>query len=322
MINLLRDTVQIMDTYPLIPESRLPFVVTGGSRPSDLRGWLATNKEQMDNFLLKAGGVLFRGFGIHNVSEFRDIAVTIQPELASYVGGDSPRNRVADKVYTSTEFPPHVEIGLHNEMSYATWWPSKIFFYCQTPAMKGGETQIADARQVLALLDSPVRQRFAEKGVLYEQHLRHAEGPARPGKSWQETFETEERAAVENIVRDGGMDWEWTTHGLRTTIHRPGIVNHPDTGEQVWFNQANLWHADMGGAKKWDAPSGEPHHHAYYGDGSDIPVTDLEAVETAYKKSELMFSWEAGDVLVLDNYLALHGRKPFEGPRAVFVALA
>ena len=311
-----------MDARPLIPGSALPLVVTGAEKTADLKEWLAANRAQLEAWLQQAGGILFRGTGIRNPAEFHDIAIAIRPELASYVGGDSPRNRVADKVYTSTEFPPHVEIGLHNEMSYASWWPSKIFFYCQTPATAGGETQIADARRVLELVDGPVRERFAERGVLYEQHLRHAEGPPGPGKSWQETFESGDRSKVEAIVRNGGMDWEWTDHGLRTTIRRPGIVKHPDTGEPVWFNQANLWHAQMGGAKKWDAPPGEPHHHASYGDGSDIPIADLEAVERAYQEAELTFPWQAGDVLVLDNYLAVHGRKPFEGPRAVFVAMA
>ena len=90
----------------------------------------------------------------------------------------------------------------------------------------------------------------------------------------------------------------------------------------VWFNQANLWHAASESAKKWDAPPGEPHHHARYGDGSDISMGDLEAVDSAYRRAELTFPWEAGDVLILDNRLMVHGRKPFEGERAVFVAMA
>lgn len=313
-----------MDARPLIEGSALPLTVEGGgtATPTALAAWAAENRPQIDRWLHSAGGVLFRGFGLETVAEFREIAAAICPELAAYVGGDSPRNRVADGVYTSTEFPPHVEIGLHNEMSYASWWPERLFFYCQTPAAQGGETQIADARHMLALLDPAVRDRFAEKGVLYEQHLRHADGAPGPGKSWQETFETEDRATVETLAEDGGMAWEWTERGLRTALRRPGIVSHPKTGEPVWFNQANLWHTEMGGAKKWDAPPGEPHHHARYGDGSDIPIADLEAVEAAYAEAELTFPWQAGDLLVLDNRLAVHGRKPFEGPRAVFVAMA
>ena len=134
------------------------------------------------------------------------MAEAIRPELKAYVGGDSPRSRVIDGVYTSTEFPPHLEIGLHNELSYSTWWPERLFFFCRVTALKGGETHIADGRRVLAELDQTVRERFADKGVLYIQHLRDAKGPPGPGKTWQETFETNDPEAVEAHAREGGND--------------------------------------------------------------------------------------------------------------------
>ena len=84
-------------------------------------------------------------------------------------------SRVADGVYTSTEFPPHLEIGLHNELSYATWWPERLLFFCRVPATAGGETHIADGRRVLAEINEAVRKRFADKGVTYLQHLRDAD---------------------------------------------------------------------------------------------------------------------------------------------------
>jgi hypothetical protein len=36
----------------------------------------------------------------------------------------------------------------------------------------------------------------------------------------------------------------------------------------------------------------------------------------------VLFSWRRGDLLVLDNLLAAHGRKPFEGDREILVAMA
>jgi alpha-ketoglutarate-dependent taurine dioxygenase len=32
--------------------------------------------------------------------------------------------------------------------------------------------------------------------------------------------------------------------------------------------------------------------------------------------------WQAGDILVVDNMLACHGRMPFSGPRKILLAMA
>jgi hypothetical protein len=36
----------------------------------------------------------------------------------------------------------------------------------------------------------------------------------------------------------------------------------------------------------------------------------------------VIFPWQRGDILMLDNMLASHGREPFAGPRKVIVAMA
>jgi alpha-ketoglutarate-dependent taurine dioxygenase len=51
-------------------------------------------------------------------------------------------------------------------------------------------------------------------------------------------------------------------------------------------------------------------------------MEDFQAVRNAYKTSEVLFTWQCGDLLILDNILAMHGRKPFDGERRVLVAMA
>jgi hypothetical protein len=36
----------------------------------------------------------------------------------------------------------------------------------------------------------------------------------------------------------------------------------------------------------------------------------------------VIFEWRAGDIMLLDNFLASHGREPFVGPRQILVVMA
>ena len=321
-----------MHARPLFDNGTMPLLVEpeddAQASPDALGSWAAEHRHDLDAWLQRDGAVLLRGFGTGSPEEFRAVVAAIRPRLLDYVGGDSPRSNIADQVYTSTEFPPHLEIGLHNELSYTRSWPECVFFCCLVAAENGGETHIADSRKVLSSLEPAVRDRFSEKGVIYKQHLRDDDEPG-PGKSWQETFETSDRTQVERICADQDMEYQWTGRGLRTSLSNPGVITHPTTGETCWFNQADLWHASFDSVKAQERrsateiPCEEPlGSHACYGDGSEIPISDLKSVRSAYRNSEILFPWQAGDMLALDNLLAMHGRKPFDGARRVLVAMA
>jgi alpha-ketoglutarate-dependent taurine dioxygenase len=311
-------------TMPFVME---PSADVNGS-PHALAAWITGHRKLLNGWLHEHGAVLLRGFGVDTPEIFRGVAAAFCPELKNYVGGDSPRSAIGDQVYTSTEFPPEMEIGLHNELSYTHAWPRDLFFCCLVTAKSGGETHIADARKVLACMDTEVSDRFAKKGVIYRQHLRD-DSVLGPGKSWQESFETTDRSRVERICDKQEMEFRWSDRGLCTSLSNPGVLTHPVTGETCWFNQADLWHATFDTVKAQEDRSADEASdrealgsHACFGDNSEIPIADLQAVRAAYRKVEVVYPWRACDVLILDNVLAMHGRKPFEGERRVLVAMA
>ena len=315
-----------MNVHPPFTGASLPLVAEPGGgiagSPEALSIWAADERATLDGWLHRAGAVLFRGFGFADAATFRAFAEAVRPALRNYVGGDSPRHQVARQVYTSTEFPADLEIHLHNELSYAGWWPERLFFFCRIAAASGGETPLADGRRIYARMEPAVRRRFAERGIRYIQRLHDGNGPPGPGRSWQETFETAEAAAAEAHCRAAGASFAWTPRGLETTTAGPGVLTHPVTGEVCWFNQADQWHQASDGVKQRAGGAGEAACHATFGDGAPIAAADIAAVRAAYRACEVALPWAAGDVLVIDNRLALHGRKPFAGPREVLVAMA
>lgn len=296
--------------------------------------WLRAHADRIQDLAATAGVVLLRGLDMATPEAFRAICAAIEPDLRAYTGGDSPRSGVADRVYTSTEYDADLEVLLHNELSYAGWSPRLVFFGCLQPSLSGGETQIADGRAIYRAMPERIREAFEARGIVYLQHLWDADGEPGIGKSWQETFEMTDRAAVETCLEESGMQWEWTDYGLRTRAPHAAVVTHPKTGQACWWNQADQWHRGLASVKtsfgdaddpRFDpATSGEQSlgNHVVFGDGGEIDAADLETVRAVNRSQEILFPWRAGDVMVIDNVLAMHGRKPYTGPRRILVAMA
>jgi alpha-ketoglutarate-dependent taurine dioxygenase len=308
-------------TLPLIVEPAgevAPSARELGELIVERRAWLEANLHQY-------GGVLFRGFSVQTVEEFEHVANQALPQLKPYVEGQSPRKKVGDNVYTSTEFPAPYRITLHNELSYAKSPPPRIIFHCHIPPARGGETPIVDCRKVYKAMNPNIREKFERRGVNYLKNM-HGSGWGL-GKSWSEHFETTDRNEVESYLRENDIAFQWAADGsLKTWSTRPGTTTHPVTKEPLWFNQANLWHVtnvDERHRKQMLERCGEDNlpTHACYGDGSPIPADELDEVRKVLWDNAVVFPWKQGDVLILDNILVAHGRMPYEPTRKILVAM-
>jgi alpha-ketoglutarate-dependent taurine dioxygenase len=300
-----------------------PLVVEPGADGLNLAAWAAGHRGLIEAELLRHGALLFRGFGVASHEGFEQFVRAVTPDLMEYSERAAPRRSVGRNIYTSTEYPPEHPIPLHHEMSYSHNWPGKIWFYCAQPARRGGATPVASDRKVFGLLDPEVKERFMRRKVMYVRN--YGEGL---DMTWREAFQTDDRAAVEDYCRRARMSCEWRAGDrLRTRAVRQAVAVHPQTGETVWFNHAHMFHVSnvepgVRAALLSEFAEDELPRNAFYGDAAPLEPEVLAEIRRVYADAAVAFGWHEGDVMLLDNFLASHGREAFEGPRRVLVAMA
>jgi len=301
----------------------LPVVIQPDFEGVDLIAWAAKQRALIEDHLRQAGAILFRNFRIGFAGEFERFIQAISGELLEYRERSSPRRLVLGRIYTSTDYPAEHAIFPHNENSYASMWPLKIFFFCETPAESGGETPLADVRKVLRRIPPKIRDRFAAAGWMHVRNF-----GAGLGLDWQTVFQTRDKLEVERYCREAGIHYEWRSHDrLRIRRIMPAITRHPQTGESVWFNHAAFFHVstlDEAIRKTIRAEFDDQDlpNNTYYGDGSVIEDDVMEILRDAYKQELVRFSWKKGDLLLVDNMLTAHARAPFTGERRILVGMA
>jgi hypothetical protein len=110
--------------------------------------------------------------------------------------------------------------------------------------------------------------------------------------------------------------WQWQEDGsLTVTTPILPAVRQLNDGRTVFFNQL------IAAFRGWKDARNSGEKSICFGDGSAIDSSHMAlAIELA---DQLTFDipWQSGDVAVLDNFLVMHGRRPFQGKRAVLASL-
>ncbi|MEU6540191.1 TauD/TfdA family dioxygenase [Streptomyces sp. NPDC047000] len=284
--------------------------------------WLRTHLGELRTALREHGAVMVRGLpvgGVEDVAAVRDILV---PRPTPYREKATPRSDYGAGIASSTDLPPAQAIRMHNENSYTLTFPGILLFACLVPPDGGGATPVADCRKVLSGLPDRLVDRMRASGWTLTRNY-----SGYVSLDWRTALGTDDPLEAARYCAENRIAPEWHDGDrLRTRQLRPGVISHPDTHEEVWFNHLAFWNEwslepdirealiDEFGA------DGLPFNTAL-ADGEPLTRDDVSAIHAAYAAATVREPWRRGDLLLVDNILAAHGRDPFTGDRRIAVAM-
>ncbi len=298
--------------------------------------WLADNKATLEELLLIEGAIYLRDFKVEDTQAFEHFIDSFPSQDIDYVGGVAPRGGAQGRTYESTKWPHDLKIPMHQEMAYMHRQPNRLCFYCLQAPQQDGETLVGNARTLaLDTLDPIFVDKLRTKGLSYERNMRDQnvslgdEDLDRVHTAWQVQYQTENRTEVEKILTDNGYDYRWEDDGSLTSLWRtPAFRKHRTSGEEVLFQSghgtqtSSAMFGRLYEEKMKDFYAQGTHKKPFlttFGDGEPMQEKDINDLLKLYELAEVKVPYQSGDVLMLDNQLALHGRNTFEGDRAIRV---
>jgi hypothetical protein len=303
---------------------RCPLAIRASAKDNSQGAqYFAKNKDRIRKELLKHGAVWLRGFDLmKSFNGYREMyeALGFDPCLDPlHSSGLRKFASERDAIYEEVNKPSlrgHY-IGLHCESTTKRTAAYAAFVCFQKATEGGGRFLVADGAAILAELDTKLLQK------LYDRKIRISVSnldlpPALPGML-KEGFKAVVDAAVApkfdmDLEMVFGADGKPGRLQAIETAESP-INRHPVTGLPVWFNNAHN-HARKLRDRR---PCGVPEvgmTEVFYADTLEpLSLEDCMEIKRASEKHITALSMEPGDVLLVDNYRALHGRDIFQGDR-------
>lgn len=293
------------------------YIATGGAL-EDALAWIGQERQTLLAESAQHGVVLFRGFPFQTDRDFDAFIRAFQ--LANFTYADSLSNAVrvnrTERVFTANEAPADVYIHLHHEMAQTPIFPSRLFFFCEHAPEVDGETPVCRSDWLLEEL-TKVLPEFVEAGerlgVRYRNTMPADDDPeSGQGRSWRSTLNVETQAAAEERLGDLGYEWTWGPNSeLATLSPMLPAIRHLKDGRRIFFNQLIAAFAGWSDGK----------NAICFGDKSPIPEDAMRQVTEIAQRITYNLPWQTGDAVLIDNYLVMHGRRPYQGTRRVLASL-
>lgn len=295
----------------------------GAIEKKKLASWVRQQSSWIREQLMTYGAMLIRGLPLDTPNDFEDFVDGAGFPRMPYIGGAAVRSPVTQgRVLTSNESPSSEAIPFHHEMAQVPTPPAYIFFYCDLPPESGGETSVLHSNRVYQLFvesNSEFAAKIEEMGVRYIRIMPAVDDSSSAiGRSWRSTFDCETPEQAELKMTALGTTWHWLENGdlYTETATVPAIRMDPRTGQKTFFNSM------VAAYTGWQDTRNEATQSVCCGDGSPVNGEALLRLSKAMDYESVNIQWKRGDILLIDNGLVLHSRRPYKGARRILATLS
>lgn len=280
------------------------------------KAWIHTNLDALKKELDCTGAILFRGFPVVDAESYDAFFAAFGYQNFTYKESLSNAVRInyTPFVFTANEAPKHVEIYLHNEMAQTPIYPSIISLFCEQAADQGGATALcrSDFMYERLIEAAPEQmQKLEATGIKYTTRMPAEDSPeSGQGRSWRSTLDVETREQAEAKLQNLKYTWTWNEDGsLSAQTAALAAIKPLGDGRKSFFNQI------VAAYQGWQGVKENPSVALCFGDDSEIGKDFLDTIVSASEALAYDLEWQDGDVAIVNNNMAMHGRKPYSGER-------
>ena len=258
---------------------------------------------------------------------FGDNLMDCQLKRYNYIGGSAPRKNIEVKqgdkiIFTANEAPNDAIIPFHHELAQSSNPPDYIAFYCKMKSESGGQTPLLDSNLVYRFVHENFKNielKLKTLGVRYTRILPEQDDLTSPlGRSWKNTYNVNDKKSLESVlsVKDG-LTYQWLDNDniSITSEILPAIFYNQEVKNYVFFNSI------IAAFNGWQDTRNNRFNSITYGNGEKIDTEFLDSLTEFAKNNSLIWDWNPGDIIWIDNRQAMHSRLPYYGTRKIYASL-
>jgi len=252
--------------------------------------------DEIDGALLRAaiaraGVVRLRGFAVDQAA-FIALSARISSRAIAHSLG-AVRHRLREDGTVVAPLPGNAFVDLHGEMYFFPRHPDLVWFWCERPPERGGATTVADGAAFLRALSPEARDELDRRRLQFSVHM-SADGVMSLGETTDLERAMANVRAMPGVIglgrRAGGYALEYTTVAIVGDVFINSIMNVRRQGTTI---------------------------RVRFADGGEIEPTMIAELAEVGERLTRDLEWQTGDIVVMDNAQVIHGRRAFDGDRAI-----